>query len=43
MLSSLYPVLPVLAGLAVLREQLTVRQGVGLVGAGVAVGLPAVG
>jgi drug/metabolite transporter (DMT)-like permease len=38
-LSSLYPVLPVVLGVTVLRERLTGRQLVGLVSAGAAVGL----
>jgi drug/metabolite transporter (DMT)-like permease len=42
-LSSLYPVIPVLLGLTVLRERLGLGQTMGLVGAGVAVGLLSVG
>lgn len=42
-LSSLYPAIPVLLGITVLRERLSVWQTAGLVGAGVAIGLLAVG
>jgi drug/metabolite transporter (DMT)-like permease len=42
-LSSLYPVIPVLLGLTVLRERLGLGQALGLVGAGVAVVLLSVG
>lgn len=38
-LSSLYPVIPVLLGITALRERLSWRQTVGVVGAGVAIGL----
>jgi drug/metabolite transporter (DMT)-like permease len=42
-LSSLYPVLPVVLGITVLRERLTARLLVGLVNAGAAVGLITMG
>jgi drug/metabolite transporter (DMT)-like permease len=42
-LSSLYPAIPVLLGITVLRERLSTWQSVGLVAAGAAVGLLAVG
>lgn len=42
-LSSLYPVIPVVLGVTVLRERLTARQTVGLVAAAAAVGLLATG
>jgi uncharacterized membrane protein len=42
-LSSLYPAIPVLLGIAVLRERLTARQAVGLLGAGATVALVAAG
>ena len=42
-LSSLYPVIPVLLGIAVLRERLTVRQAAGLVGAGATIVLVTAG
>lgn len=42
-LSSLYPAIPVLLGITVLRERLSAWQSVGLVAAGAAVGLLAVG
>jgi drug/metabolite transporter (DMT)-like permease len=42
-LSSLYPVIPVLLGLAVLRERLTLGQGAGLAGAGGAIALLSLG
>lgn len=42
-LSSLYPVIPVLLGLTVLRERLGLGQALGLVGAGAAVTLLSVG
>lgn len=42
-LSSLYPAIPVLLGITVLRERLSAWQSVGLVAAGVAVGLLAAG
>jgi drug/metabolite transporter (DMT)-like permease len=42
-LSSLYPVIPVLLGLAVLRERLACRQVVGLACAGLAIALLSIG
>jgi uncharacterized membrane protein len=42
-LSSLYPVVPVLLGILVLRERLTARQAVGLVGAGATIALVTAG
>ncbi|WP_026536551.1 DMT family transporter [Arthrobacter sp. H14] len=42
-LSSLYPVIPVLLGITLLREKLTGRQILGLIGAGAAVGLITLG
>ena len=38
-LSSLYPVIPVSLGVTALRERLTARQGIGLLGAGIAIAL----
>jgi drug/metabolite transporter (DMT)-like permease len=42
-LSSLYPVIPVLLGLLALRERLSAGQAIGLLGAGVAIGLLSLG
>jgi drug/metabolite transporter (DMT)-like permease len=42
-LSSLYPAIPVVLGITVLRERLTLQQSAGLIAAGAAVGLLAVG
>lgn len=42
-LSSLYPAIPVLLGVTVLRERIAVAQAVGLAGAAAAIGLLAVG
>jgi drug/metabolite transporter (DMT)-like permease len=42
-LSSLYPAVPVLLGVTLLRERLTIRQGIGLLGAGATIALVTAG